>query len=553
MSLQAVEVPPVPAETLRVAQAIFCKGNRYLQMRDELGVFYQDRQFAALYATQGQPAIAPWRLALVTVMQFIEDLSDRQAAEAVRSRIDWKYALSLELDDPGFDYSVLSEFRQRLVDAQAEGTLLEEMLQCFQAKGLLKARGKQRTDSTHVLASVRAMSRLEHLGETLRATLNDLATVAPNWVVQQIPVEWYDRYGTRCEEYRLPKRTQEREEWVATVGADGFYLLEMLYDEVTPEALRQREAVQLLRQMWLQQYYAPAPDEPIRLRVAQDCPPNALRLCSPYDGQARQSLKRSMSWIGYKVHLTESCDEQLPHLLTHVETTSATTPDHQAVPFIHQALQRQNLLPQQHLVDQGYTSTQLLVSSQRDYQMDLLGPVPANSQWQAQAAQGFSLSDFQIDWQKQHVYCPAGQRNLTWKAGQDGGGYPVIFVRFAKQQCSVCPLRSQCTRSHKAGARALTFKAQEDFQMLQAARERQHTQAFRDAYATRAGIEGTLSQALRVCGLRQCRYIGLAKTHLQHVLSALALNVLRAVAWLNGVPLARTRQSRLARLAPSPS
>ncbi|WNZ43603.1 hypothetical protein Q2T42_17300 [Leptolyngbya boryana CZ1] len=151
----------------------------------------------------------------------------------------------------------MSEFRQRLVDAQAEQALLEAMLKCFQARGLLKARGKQRTDSTHVLSSVRAMSRLEHLGETLRATLNDLATVAPEWVQQQVPVEWYDRYGTRCEEYRIPNRTQEREAWVTTVGADGFYLLDLLYAEATPEAWRQRAAVQLLRQMWLQQYYAP--------------------------------------------------------------------------------------------------------------------------------------------------------------------------------------------------------------------------------------------------------------------------------------------------------
>ncbi|WNZ45287.1 IS1182 family transposase [Leptolyngbya boryana CZ1] len=551
MSLHAVLVPAIPTETVRVAQAVFRKGNRYLQMRDELGVFYQDRDFAALYASQGKPAIAPWRLALVTVMQFVEDLSDRQAAEAVRSRIDWKYALSLELDDPGFDHSVLSEFRQRLVDAQAEQALLEAMLKCFQARGLLKARGKQRTDSTHVLSSVRAMSRLEHLGETLRATLNDLATVAPEWVQQQVPVEWYDRYGTRCEEYRIPNRTQEREAWVTTVGADGFYLLDLLYAEATPEAWRQRAAVQLLRQMWLQQYYAPQGS--IRLRTSQDCPPNALRLCSPYDPQARQSLKRTMTWIGYKVHLTESCDEQLPHLLTHVETTAATTPDHQAVPLIHQALQHQNLLPQQHFVDQGYTSTQLLMSSQHDYQLDLVGPVPANSQWQAQAGQGFSLSDFQIDWQQQRVYCPAGQQNSTWRVGQDGAGQPAVFVRFPKQQCLVCPLRTECTRSHKTGARALTFKPQQDFQMLQAARVRQHTQEFRDAYATRAGIEGTVSQALRVCGLRQCRYLGLAKAHLQHVLSALALNVLRAVAWLDGVPLARTRQSRFARLAPAPA
>ncbi len=162
MSLHPQQIPPVPAQTALVAQAAFPKGNLYMCLRDELGVFYQDRNFDNLYAVHGQPGYAPWRLAMVLVMQFLENLSDRQAAEAVRSRIDWKYALSLELTDPGFDFSILSEFRDRLIKEEGQQQILNKMLQRFQEKGLLKARGKQRTDSTHVLALVRELTRLEN-------------------------------------------------------------------------------------------------------------------------------------------------------------------------------------------------------------------------------------------------------------------------------------------------------------------------------------------------------------------------------------------------------
>lgn len=152
MSLKPQPIPPVPEETVLVAQAAFPKGNLYLRLRDELGVLYQDSDFANLYSIRGQPGYAPWRLAMALVMQFLENLSDRQAAEAVRGRIDWKYALSLELTDPGFDFTILSEFRERLIKKEALVQIIEQMLQRFQEKGLLKARGKQRTDSTHVLA-----------------------------------------------------------------------------------------------------------------------------------------------------------------------------------------------------------------------------------------------------------------------------------------------------------------------------------------------------------------------------------------------------------------
>src|SRR5947199_5530204 len=154
MSLQPQEIAPIPKETQRVARAAFPKGNIYLRMRDQIGTIFNDPMFTPLFPIRGQPAESPWRLALITVMQFVENLSDRQAADAVRGRIDWKYALSLELTDPGFDASVLSEFRGRLVAGGAEQTLLDTMLARFKERGLLKARGRQRTDSTHVLAAI---------------------------------------------------------------------------------------------------------------------------------------------------------------------------------------------------------------------------------------------------------------------------------------------------------------------------------------------------------------------------------------------------------------
>ena len=205
MSLHPHVIEPVPEETARVAHAAFPKGHPYLTFRDALGTIFQDEDFTALFPAWGQPGLPPWRLALVTIMQFRENLADRQAAEAVRARIDWKYLLSLELTDPGFDFSVLSEFRDRLLAGSAEELLLDKLLERCRALGLLKARGQQRTDSTHVLAAIRVLNRLELVAETLRAALNAVATVAPDWLQALSPLAWYERYSRRIEESRLPK------------------------------------------------------------------------------------------------------------------------------------------------------------------------------------------------------------------------------------------------------------------------------------------------------------------------------------------------------------
>jgi transposase len=233
MSLHPRPVFEVPEETARVARAAFPKGNIYLRLRDRLGVFFEDEQFAPLFSERGQPAFSPWRLALISIMQFAEDLSDRQAAEAVRGRIDMKYLLGLELEDSGFDYSTLSEFRQRLVVGGMEQELLDTMLVVLAEEGLLRKRGKQRTDSTHVVTAVRNLNRLETVGETMRATLNIVATVAPDWLQQIVPLEWYDRYETRIEESHLPRKKKDRATWVEAVGKDGIYLLTRIYESET--------------------------------------------------------------------------------------------------------------------------------------------------------------------------------------------------------------------------------------------------------------------------------------------------------------------------------
>jgi transposase len=548
MSLQPAEIGPVPEETARVARAAFPKGNIYLQMRDVLGVVYDDASFAPLFAARGRPAESPWRLALVTVMQFAEGLSDRQAAEAVRARIDWKYALGLELTDSGFDFSVLSEFRARLVEGAAEHLLLEALLAACKARGYLKARGRQRTDSTHVLGALRVLNRLECVAETLRAALNAVAEAAPEWLRDLAPAEWVERYGRRVEEYRLPRGNEARRAYAETVGADGMRLLEAVWSPAAPPGPRHLPPVETLRRVWIQQYVVI--DDQLRWREPKDLPPATAQLESPYEPEARYGTKRDHHWTGYKVHLTEACDDDRPRLLTHVETTIAPATDVEQLAAIHQGLARAELLPAQHLVDAGYVRAPNLVSARADHQVELVGPIYEDHQWQAKAKQGFDIAHFRVDWDAEVVTCPQGRTSLRWTPMQAGRGRAMVHVDFSPADCTPCPTRALCTRA-RVGARSLTLQSRAEHEAIQAARQRQETAEFAAEYAPRAGIEGTLSQGTRAFGLRQARYRGLAKTHLQHLATAAAMNVARLADWLNGIPRAPTRCSHFAALAPA--
>jgi transposase len=559
MSLHPHIIGPVPDETARIAHAAFPKGHPYLTFRDALGTIFQDEDFAALFPAWGQPGLPPWRLALVTIMQFRENLADRQAAEAVRARIDWKYLLSLELTDPGFDFSVLSEFRDRLLAGSAAELLLDKLLERCRALGLLTARGQQRTDSTHVLAAIRVLNRLELVAETLRAALNAVATVAPAWLQAVTPLAWYERYSRRIEESRLPKDTAAREAYAQMVGEDGFHFLDALEAPEAPQEARELPVIATLRRTW-QRHYDRTVDERagaaggaahrVRFKANRELPPAAEGIESPYDAEARYRHKRDTAWTGYMVHVSETCEPTAPHLLTHVHTTPATVHEVQCTTPIQQALIEKDVPPREHLVDAAYISSELLVSSREEQDIILRGPTRPSQGWQTQVEGAYGPEQFVVDWDHHQVRCPQGHLATAWWEHGGGQGSRPIIVQFATQTCAPCPVRAACTRAKHRGRR-LGLPPRAEAEAVADARAWYASAEGKAQYAQRAGIEGTLSQGVRAFGLRRTRYWGVAKTHLQHVAIAAAINVDRIVAWLDERPRAMTQISRFAALAPA--
>lgn len=517
-SLHPQPIQPVPKQTAQVARAAFPKGNPYLTFRDEVGVIFQDNDFLDLYARDGQPGFSPWRLAWVTILQFRETLSDRQAAEAVRARLDWKYFLGLELTEPGFDFSGLSEFRNRLLSGSAEERLLNKVLEQCQSQGLLKGRGQQRTDSTHVLTAVRALTRLELVGETLRATLNELAVVAPEWLQSIVPLEWYERYGKRVEDSRLPREQSKRDAYAQLVGEDGFTLLDALADENSPDELQALPIIDTLRRTWNRHYerggedqVSPGSSRPVRFKDKRELSNAAEGLESPYDIDARYRTKRDTQWRGYMVHVSETCNPSDPYLLTHVHTTSAAVHEAKCTTVIEQALVEKALAPDDHLVDAAYVSADLLVQSARDYGSRLRGPTRPDVSWQVKVKGAYRPDDFQIDWDQSWAYCPSGKASISWTDRLDHKSRPFIQVQFSRHDCTPCEHRARCTHGKPPAARTLKLHRRPQHEAFKAAQGWYNSEGGQRQYASRAGVEGTISQGVSAFGMRRTRYRGIGK------------------------------------------
>jgi transposase len=534
MSLRPITSADVPASTAAVARAAFPRGNACLRLRDALGSIFADQQFAPLFPSHGQPAEAPWRLALVTLLQFAENLSDRRAAEAVRGRIDWNYLLGLELTDPGFDASVLSEFRTRLIAGGAEALLCDTLLALCRERGLLAKRGRQRTDSTHVLGqharartartcsdsthvlgAVRALNRLGCAIESLRAALNALAAAAPDWLRAHADPTWVERSAKPADDVHVPQGEAARRTFAEQVGRDGHALLGAVVVPDAPKWLREVPAVEVLRRVWVQTFCLVNETEPaaggrseVRWRSeVEGFPPSLLRVASPYDPDVHYAKKRQTSWIGYKVHLTETCEDAQPHLITHVETTPAPVVDRAVLSGVHEALKAKDLRPDRHLVDAGYVDADHLVASARDHAITLVGPVPKDNQWQARTEGAFTIDQFALDRDRQVATCPAGHTSESW-IPDTNQGHGVMRIRFSLTHCRAWPLKARCTRSNR---RLLSPRRREEHEALVAARAREADPAFAAEYRQRAGIEGTLSEGVRVMGLRRSRYLGLGR------------------------------------------
>jgi transposase len=535
MSMQPRPWPPVPEETALVARAAFPKGTLAMRVRDELPGLFTDEGFAAAFEARGKPGISPGMLVLVTVLQFVENLTDRQAAQQVAGRIDWKYALGLELADPGFDFSVLSGFRDRLIDHGLQERALDLLLARLVSLGLVKPGGRQRTDSTHVLSAVRALHRLEFCAETVRAALEALAAAAPDWLAPRIGAEQQKRYGARMDFWRLPAAEADRAAMAVTVGTDGFDLMEQVFAPGSPRWLLEVPAVQVLREVWLRQYHRTMTDhgQEVAWREEKDLPPSRTRITSPYDTDARYATKRGTGWDGYKVHFTETCDDPVqtgrPSLMVNVATTDATVTDTEMTEAVHRQLERRGLLPGEHVVDAGYTSADLFVSTRADFGIELLGPLRVDSSAQAKAKSGYERTAFTIDWDTQKVTCPQGTVSTIWSSCDERGRASIV-VRFPTKICQACPVRANCTRSTTTG-RQLMLRPREIHEATETARAVQTTQEWKDRYAIRAGAESAMHQAVTRTGVRRSRYIGLPKTHLSHVFIAVAIDLVRLDAW----------------------
>ena len=285
-------------------------------------------------------------------------------------------------------------------------------------------------------------------------------------------------------------------------------------------------------------------------------PPARLRVTSPYDTDTRWAAKGDdLFWNGYKVHLTETChhpsetsepDLAPPNLITDVATTPATVPDRKATTPIHQRLRERRLLPAEHYLDSGYPSAHTITTARTTYGITLVTPALLDRSAQARAGTGFDKTAFAIDFDTRQVTCPQATTSASWSPANQRGT-DVIVVKFAARSCDPCPVRAQCTTA-KRGGRQLTFYPRELHEALADARTQQTTKTWHDKYALRAGVEGTVHQAVTATGIRHARYRGLAKTHLQHVFSAIALNLIRLHAWWTGHPLDRGRTSHLTRL-----
>jgi len=485
----------IPEETIRIAQSSFPKGNGYMQLRDKYGTLYKDEDFEDLYSWKGEEGLSPAMLATVTILQYVEGLTDRDAADHVRGRIDWKYLLGEELTYAGFHYSALSEFRKRLVEADAEERLFEVPLQRMKELGLVKGQGRQRTDSTHVLAQIRVLNRLELVGETLRRALNEVAVLAPEWLKSWVSEDWYHLYGTRIEEAKLPQDKSEREALVKIIGQDGYTLLSRINESDAPEYLLNSLAVQVLRMVWIQHYYGP--EQGGEWRKKEDLPPAHHMINSPYDTEAQFSRKRRTTWTGYKAHLSESCDEELPHLITHVETTPATEPDFITLPTINEALIQKGLPPKEHFIDAGYMNIDNFVTSRNSQKIELVGPMRPDTSWQTREQTGYGIAHFTIDWEAKIVTCPQGKTSTVWSQTTDKNSDETISVRFNKGECLACTARTLCTQA-KSDARGLQLQPSQILHTsLQDARQYQLSDEFKELYKSRAGIEGTISQAVR--------------------------------------------------------
>jgi len=507
----------VPADTAVIGQKVLPVNNVCRQIGDRFDELTPTEDvFEPMYSYKGRGAISPFLLAMVTVLQMMEKVPDRVAAHFVVTRLDWKYALHLPLDYQGFHFTDLYAYRQRLIQHGQEKLVFDQVITKFKALGLIKERTKVRTDATHVVALLNRLSQLELVRESIRVALDAVSVVAPAWVSEVVPPAFREAYDERQNDYRVSDSQIAKQ--LREAGQAGYWFLAQL-ERSAPAYVQKLTEVETLRTVLSQQFpqgpdAGPTDKRPAGRGVVE----------TPHDPEVRCSKKRSLGWLGYKVHYTETCEEGLPSLIVDVEITDATAGDNSQIPEIQKRLAELEIHPREQLADESYVSGEDLAHSAKE-EIDLFGP----AQEDHGAPEGYRQADFKIDEVNKVAECPAGQKSDTWSEKVvDDDGRTKIEIRFDSKTCRECPAFGVCTTSSQGRSLLLNPYRVE----IEAARARQKTESFKLEFRLRSQIEGTISELVRAHGARYTRYRGRAKTRLQACFTTTAANLKRTIRWL---------------------
>lgn len=514
MSLQENWNPEMPDDTAQIGQGILKENDPYRLVGDRVNTFLTLKDFRSLYSELGRGAICPIILSLITVFQFLENIPDRVAAKWAVTRIDWKYALHLPLAWAGFNYSTLSNFRTRLIEHGEERLLFERVLEWVRSLGFIEKFGKQRTDSTHIIGCIERLSRLELAWETLRTALHAIEKGAPRWYGEVIPAAFHQAYAERQSDWRLSK--EEAKAKMKEAGADGFWLLDRL-DESAPEEVLRLSEVETLREVWEQQFERKEDSPKVTVRK----PPIKGKgvIDTPHDKDARWAEKRGNDWVGYRLQVSETAEEDAEkQFITDIDAVDANSDDSEAVDEIQERLIGRTLKPEEHYVDRGYVSGAKLARS-GDRGIELMGLAPLDN---SRKPEEYKQGAFKIDFERQEAICPEGKVSKRWYERPPVEGYVGVDIHF-KDQCDGCVARGQCA----PGRDGRILSVSPYYKELKERRAEQETAAFKERMKRRPAVEGTISELTRKHGIRRARYRGKGKTRLQALFTGAAANLKR--------------------------
>lgn len=514
MSMQTPFAAEVPEETRRLVEPLLSEDSVYRLVGDEIEEIIDDEDFVDMYADEGRPAVNPVVLALVLVFQFLEKLPDRAAAEAAVMRMDWKYALRQKLTWAGFHYSDLCNFRKRLLEHGREWVVFEGVVNFLRERGYIKTWGKQRTDSTKIIGLVARLSRLELVWETMRVALRALAEADTSWVSKHLPVSFVDTHSQRRWDFRLSK-TEIRQR-MREAGQEGYWLLDQVEAHGSDE-LKALAEVEQLRRVLAEQFTRGEDGE------TAPRPPGQAKgdvITTPHDPEARYGKKGWQGWVGYKLQVTETADEE-SRFITDIEVVPAMRQDNQCLEDIQERLVERKIPPGKQYVDQAYMSGRHIAES-LDKGIDLRGYVREGN---TSKPEGFRLRDFQIDVEQCQAICPAGKKQVKWVKAKPGVKNLIAYhVRFGTQ-CQSCPYFGPDLCTDRPKGRYLGVNAYHD--LIQARRQEASSEAFKEEMNTRAGVEGTVSELVRSHDARRSRFRGRKKNQLQALFAASAANLKR--------------------------